>query len=102
MAEVAVAFPSDETTAEVIASRLRADGIAARVDRGLHGSWQVPSRGQITVLVDSRVAERAHRILGTERREETPPGPFARAAIALLVGALVIGLIAIVLTVATP
>jgi len=33
MSEVAVAFPNDETTAEVIASRLRADGIAARVDR---------------------------------------------------------------------
>ena len=33
MSEVAVAFPNDETTAEVIASRLRADGIVARVDR---------------------------------------------------------------------
>ena len=96
-----MAFPNDETTAGVIASRLRADGIAARVDRGLHGSWQVPSRGHITVLVDERVAEQAHKILGTPRREESAPGPFARLAITLLVLALVVGLVAIVLTVAT-
>lgn len=101
MGEVAVAFPNDETTAGVIASRLRADGIAARVDRGLHGSWQVPARGHITVLVDERVAERAHKILGTKRREEGPPSPFARLAVALLVIALVVGLVAIVLTVIT-
>jgi hypothetical protein len=102
MAEVAVAFPSDETTAEVMASRLRAEGIAARVDRGLAGaSWQVSSRGHVTVFVDERVAEQAHRILGTKRREETPPGPFARFAVALLLIALVVGLVAIVLTVMT-
>lgn len=94
-----MAFPSDETTAEVIASRLRADGIAARVDRGLYGSWQVPSRGHVTVFVDSRVAEQAHRILGTERRDESPPGPFSRLAVALLIVALAVGLVAIVLTV---
>ncbi len=43
MAEAPVAFPNDETTAEVIASRLRTEGIAARVDRGLYGDWQVPA-----------------------------------------------------------
>lgn len=99
MGEVAVAFPSDETTAEVVASRLRAEGIAARVDRGLSGSsWQVSSRGHVTVFVDERVAEQAHRILGVKRREESPPSPFARVAVALLFVALLIGLVAIVLT----
>jgi hypothetical protein len=101
MAEVPVAFPNDEATAEVIASRLRADGIAARVDRGLHGSsWQVSSRGQVTVLVDARVAAEARTILGMEPREETAPGPLARLAVALLVAALAVGLVAIVLTIA--
>jgi hypothetical protein len=101
MAEVPVAFPSDEATAEVIASRLRADGITARVDRGLYGSsWQVSSRGQVTVLVDARLAAEAHTILGTEPREETAPGSLARLAVALLVAALAVGLVAIVLTIA--
>jgi hypothetical protein len=102
MAEVPVAFPIDETTAEVIASRLRADGIAARVDRGLIGTtWQMSGRGQVTVFVDERVAGRAHEILGTKPREETAPGSLARLAVALLVVALVVGLVAIVLTVTT-
>jgi hypothetical protein len=102
MAEVAVAYPNDETTAEVIASRLRADGIAARVDRGgIGAAWQVSARGQLTVLVDARVAEQAHSILGTKPREETAPGSFARLAVVLLVAALVLGLVAIVVTVAT-
>ena len=100
MAEVAVAFPSDETSAEVVASRLRAEGIAARVDRGLAGSsWQVSSRGHVTVFVDERVAAEAHRILGTRPREETAPGPFDRIAVALLILALVVGVGAIVVTV---
>jgi hypothetical protein len=100
MAEVAVAFPSDETTAEVMASRLRAEGIAARVDRGLAGSsWQVSSRGHVTVFVDEHVAEQAHLILGTKRREESPPGPFVRLAVALLILALIIGVGAIAVTV---
>jgi len=100
MAEVPVAFPSDETTAEVVASRLRVDGIAARVDRGLYGSWQVPARGQVTVLVDERDAKQARRILGIKPREESPPSLFARLAVAVLVVALVVGLVAILLTVA--
>jgi hypothetical protein len=100
MSEVGVAFPNDETTAEVIASRLRADGIAARVDRGLHGSWQVPSRGQITVLVASDDVARARKVLGTETRAERPPSPWARVALAVLFGALAVGLVAIVLTIA--
>jgi hypothetical protein len=99
MSEVAVAFPSDETSAEVVASRPRAEGIAARVDRGLAGSsWQVSSRGHVTVFVDERVAPQAHRILGTRRREDGPPSPFARIAVALLFAALLIGFVAIVLT----
>jgi hypothetical protein len=103
MAEVAVAFPSDETSAEVVASRLRAEGIATRVDRGLAGSsWQVTSRGHVTVFVDERVAEQAHRILGTKHREESPPGPFVRLAVALLVLALVVGVGAIAVTVIRP
>jgi hypothetical protein len=100
MAEVAVAFPNDETTAEVVASRLRAEGIAARVDRGLSGSWQVSSRGHVTVLVDERMAERAHQILGTQPREESSPSLFARLAVAFLIVALVVGVAAIGFTLA--
>jgi hypothetical protein len=103
VAEVAVAYPNDEATAEVIASRLRADGIAARVDRGLVGTtWQVSARGgQVTVLVDARVADRAHNILGTKPLEPRPPSSFARLAVALLFVALAVGLVAIIVTVAT-
>ena len=102
MAEVFVAFPNDEPTAEVIASRLRADGIAARVDRGLYGSgWQVSARGQVTVFADERVAAQAHKILGTKPGDVSPPSAFARLSVAVLVAALVVGLAAIVITVAT-
>lgn len=98
MGEVAVAFPNDETTAEVIASRLRVDGIAARVDRGLHGSsWQVPARGHITILVDARDAARAHKVLGTSQREVSPPSRWSRLAIAVLFAALALGVVAIIL-----
>jgi len=52
MAEVAVAFPNDETSTEVIASRLRSDGIAARVDRGLIGStWQASASALVIGVV---------------------------------------------------
>lgn len=98
MTEVAVAFPNDETTAEVIASRLRVGGIVARVDRGLSGSWQVSSRGHVTVLVDARDVAQANKILGTEPREESPPSRWARLATAFLFVALVFGVVAIALT----
>jgi hypothetical protein len=68
MSEIAVAFPDDETTAEVIASRLRAEGIAARVDRGLYGAYLAPVRGQLTVVVDEVHAERARKIVGAKTR----------------------------------
>ena len=98
-----MAFPNDEPTAEVIASRLRADGIAARVDRGLVGTtWQVSARGgQVTVLVDARVADRAHKILGTSPSVVTAPSSFERLAVVLLLIALVIGVAAIVMLVVT-
>jgi hypothetical protein len=97
MAEVAVAFPRDEPSAEVIASRLRVDGIAARVDGGLSGSaWQVSTRGHVTVLVDEAVAARAHKILGTTPIAATAPSSFERLAVALLLVALVVGIAAIV------
>lgn len=102
MAEVAVAFPSDETTAEVIASRLRAEGIAARVDRGLAGSsWQVSSRGHVTVFVDERVAEQAHRTLGTKRTEAKAPSSFERLVVVFLVIAVVLGIAAILVVAVT-
>ena len=102
MDEVAVAFPNDEPSAEVIASRLRADGIAARVDLGLYGSMrQVSSRGHVTVLVDQAVALRAHKILGTTPRTAEAPSSFERLAVVFLVIALVIGLAAIVMLVVT-
>lgn len=68
MSEVAVAFPNDEASAEIIASRLRADGIAARVDRGLNGAWLTAASGQMTVVVDERDAEKAKAIVGEKRR----------------------------------
>jgi hypothetical protein len=102
MSEVAVAFPNDEPSAEVIASRLRADGIAARVDLGLYGSMrQVSSRGHVTVLVDEAVAARAHKILGTTPRPAEAPSSFERLAVVLLLIALVIGVAAIVMLVVT-
>ena len=95
MAEAPVAFPNDEVSAEEIAARLRAAGIAARVDRGLHGSWQLPAQGQMTVFVNAKDGARAHTILGTTEREEAAPGPAIRVVVAVLIGALVFGLIAI-------
>lgn len=67
MSEVAVAFPNDEASAQVIASRLRAEGIAARVDRGLNGAWLTAASGQMTVVVDERDAEKARGIVGEKR-----------------------------------
>ncbi len=102
MAEVAVAFPNDETTAEVIASRLRVDGIAARVDRGLYGSaWQMSARGQVTVFVDERVAERAHKILGTTPRSARAASQFERLAVVFLFIAVAVGIAAIVILAVT-
>jgi hypothetical protein len=102
MSEVAVAFPNDEPSGDVIASRLRAGGIAARVDRGLSaGIWQISSRGQVTVLVDEAVAARAHKILGTTPRAAEAPSSFERLAVVLLLIALVIGVAAIVMLVVT-
>jgi hypothetical protein len=63
MREVAVAFQTSEAAAEVIADRLRSEGIFARVDRGLSGSYQVAQLGQITVFVDERHAKRAWEIV---------------------------------------
>ncbi len=85
MGEVAVAFPRDETAGEVIASRLRADGIPARVDRGLAGSWQVGPVGQTTVLVDERYAERARDIVGMPSRDDALPTFVLQAAIVIVV-----------------
>ena len=95
VAEVPVAFPNDEVSAEEVAARLRAAGVAARVDRGLHGSWQLPAQGQMTVLVNAKDAARSHKVLGTTAREEAAPGPLTRVVVAVLIGALVFGLIAI-------
>ena len=101
MAEVPVAFPSDEVSAEGIASRLRAAGISARVDRGLHGSWQLPAQGQMTVFVNAKDGARAHKVLGTMAREEAAPGPAIRVVVGILIGALVLGIVAIAVTLLT-
>ncbi len=99
MGDVAVAFPNDEASAHVIASRLGASGIAARVDRGLHASWQVAPIAQLTVLVDERDAERAREVLGTERPRDTGlPAPVLRVAIAVLAGVVALGVVAVVAT----
>ena len=100
MREVPVAFPNDETSAEVIASRLRAERIPARVDRGLWGGYQVPlARGQLTVLVSERDAARAHEVLGTRALEERGPGLLLWATIGFVVLVLAFSIAAVVLTV---
>lgn len=101
MREVPVAFPNDETSAEVIASRLRAERIPTRVDRALWGSYQVPlARGQLTVLVPERDAARAHEVLGTRAQEEREPGLMFWATIGFVVLVLVLSIAAVVMTVA--
>jgi hypothetical protein len=88
--EVGVAFLNDEVTAQVVASRLGAAGIASRVDRGLVPTGQVAHRGQITVLVDARQAAKARKLLGTTPDRSGTPEPLLRVAIAALT--VVIGL----------
>ena len=100
MAETPVAFPDDETTAEVIASRLRAAGITARVDRGLFGSGQVSARGQMTVFVDEGDAEHARKLVGKAVRKSAPSIAILRLAVALGLGALAVGVVAIAAAVA--
>ena len=100
MAEIPIAFPSDETTAEVIASRLRAAGITSRVDRGLFGSGQVSARGQMTVFVDEGDAEHARTLVGRAVRKSAPSLAIIRVGIALALGALAVGVVAIAAAVA--
>jgi len=68
MREVGVAFPNDETSGQIIADRLRAAGIFARVDRGLYGSYQSGPRGQITVLVAEKDVDKARALVAAKRR----------------------------------
>lgn len=99
MREVAVAFPNDETTAEIVASRLRAERIPARVDRGLWGGYQAPlARGQLTVLVPEREAARAHELLGTRAPEERGPGLLLRVTIGFVVLVLIFAVGAVIAT----
>ena len=100
MAEIPIAFPSDEIAAEVVASRLRAAGITARVDRGLFGSGQVSARGQMTVFVDEGDAEHARRLVGRAVRKSAPSLAIIRLGIALALGALAVGVVAIAAAVA--
>ena len=67
MKEIGVAFPNDETSGQIIADRLRAAGIFARVDRGLYGSYQSGPRGQITVLVSEKDAEKARALVAVKK-----------------------------------
>ena len=100
MAEIPIAFPNDETTAEVIASRLRAAGITARVDRGLFGSGQVSAQGQMTVFVDEGDADRARKLVGRAVRKSANSLTVLRLGIALALGALAVGVVAIAAAVA--
>jgi len=102
MAEIPIAFPNDEATAEVIASRLRAAGITARVDRGLFGSGQVSARGQMTVFVDEGDAQRARKLVGKPARKSAPSLALLKLAIALALGALAVGVVAIAAAVGAP
>jgi hypothetical protein len=95
MGEARVAFPNDETSAEVMASRLRHAGIAARVDRGLYASYQAAPRNQITVLVDERHAKRARELLGTSQAERPSSEALLRAAVVVVVVAIALGVVVI-------
>ena len=79
-----------------MASRLRAAGIASRVDRGLWGAWQVAQRGQLTLLVDERHAKRAVEILGPTRIDGGMPPAVLRAAIVILVAVIAFGVVAFI------
>lgn len=99
MPEVPIAFPDDEATAEVIASRLRTEGIAARVDRGLWGGYQMPTaRGHITVLVSERDAARAHDVLGTRPDEGREPGVMFWGLLGFVVLVLIFSVGAVIAT----
>jgi hypothetical protein len=100
MAEIPIAFPNDEASAEVIASRLRAAGITARVDRGLFGTGQVSASGQMTVFVDEGDAEHARKLVGKAVRKSAPSLAILRLAVALGLGALAVGVVAIAAAVA--
>ena len=100
MKEVAVAFPGDEPSAHVVASRLAAAGIASRVDRGLAASYQVGQRGQVTILVDERDEKKAHEILGTIARRAQVSEPVLRIELVFVVIALAIGAAMIVVLLA--
>ena len=100
MAEIPIAFPNDEATAEVIASRLRAAGITARIDRGLFGTGQVPAGGQMTVFVDEGDAARARTLVGNAVRKSAPSLLILRFGVALALGALAVGVVAIAAAVA--
>src|SRR5258705_9710691 len=95
MAEIPIAFHNDETTAEVIASRLRAAGITARVDRGLFGSGQASARGQMTVFVDEGDAEHAPKLVGKAVRKSAHSLLILRLGNSLELCDLSVGVVAI-------
>ncbi len=90
-----MAFPNDEASAEVMASRLRDAGIPARVDRGLYGSYQVTPRNQMTVLVAERDARRASDLLGIAPVGQRTSVVLLRIAIGVVVLAIAVGLVVI-------
>ena len=96
MADVAIAFTNDEPSAHVIASRLRAAGIAARVDRGLAASYQVAPIGQVTVFVAERDAARAAKVVGNVDARPVTSLAALRGVLVLLLVALVLGAAALV------
>lgn len=100
MGEVGVAFPNDEASAEIMASRLRVAGIAARVDRGLNASYQTMPRNQITVLVDERNAKRAREMLGTTSRERPESVTLLRVAVIAVSVAIALGVVVIAMLLA--
>lgn len=94
-----MAFPNEEASAALIVDRLGVSGIAARIDRGLHGSWQVAARGHISVMVDARDAARARRVLGVPTLPDQPPSQLMRVAVVLLIAVLGFGLAALLIEV---
>ena len=97
-----MAFPNDEPTAQVIASRLRAEGIASRIDRGLATMYQVAPVGQYTIFVSERDAPRALEIVGASLRGERGPGIGLYVVMGFLAVALLVCIGAVAVNVLSP
>jgi hypothetical protein len=67
------------------------------VDRGLWGAYQSFPRNQLTVFVDERYANKAHRVLGIRPRPIEPSEPLLTLGVILAAIAIALGFFVLVL-----